>query len=184
MHKERKINMWSEIRGYDGFYEVSGKGKVRSWRLRNGRSSNKTESPRLLKSFLDKDGYRKYGLSKDGKTKQYRACRLVAIAFIPNPENKPQVNHIDGVKDNDSVENLEWSTAKENVNHSIDTGLRTHDHMMGAENHMSKLSTDDILDIKNAYRLGCFTHQEISDAYNVSRQHISSIISGKKWSYL
>lgn len=176
--------IWKEIDGYDGFYEVSNKGNVRSWKIRNGKSNKKAHVPHILNSFKDKDGYRKCGLSKSGKTKQYRIARLVGIAFLDDTKEHLQINHIDGNKSNDSINNLEWVTAKENVNHSIEEGLRTHKHMMGARNKNSILCKSDVLDIRNAYRLNIFTHQEIANAYDVSRQHISAIINKKRWPHL
>lgn len=75
---------------------------------------------KIMKLRLDKNGYKNLGLYKDdGKQYFRRVCRLVAQAFIPNPENKPQVNHMNGIKDDDRVENLEWCTNQENVNNAI-----------------------------------------------------------------
>ena len=98
--------IWKDIEGYEGLYQVS------SWgRVKNSRTG------RVLKSGKDMYGYLFVNLYKNGKRTNYKVHRLVAQAFIPNPQNKPQVNHIDEDKENNYVENLEWSTAKENNNH-------------------------------------------------------------------
>lgn len=98
--------IWKDIEGYDGIYEVS------SWgRVKNSRTG------RVLKAGKDIYGYLFVNVYKNGKRTNYKVHRLVAQAFIPNPQNKPQVNHIDENKENNYVENLEWCTAKENNNH-------------------------------------------------------------------
>lgn len=110
--------IWKPIIGYEGYYEVSNLGRVR--RIKRGRG---TQVGRLLKGWLDYDGYWGVLLTKNNKSMCYSIHRLVAKAFLPNPENKTQVNHIDGDKQNNSVTNLEWCTPKENIQHAWRTGL-------------------------------------------------------------
>lgn len=105
------IEEWKDIEGYEGLYQVSNLGRVK-------RSKGKyMKSERILMLFINTPGYLQVMLCKNNKCKKFTVHRLVANAFIPNPENKPQVNHIDEDKTNNKVSNLEWVTAKENVNH-------------------------------------------------------------------
>jgi hypothetical protein len=105
---------WRDIEGYEGMYQVSNLGRVLSL------ISNK-----ILKNFfVGRGGYHRVDLCKDKVRKPYRVHRLVAEAFIPNINNKPQVNHIDGNRINNNVENLEWCTNSENNKHAWESGLR------------------------------------------------------------
>ena len=103
--------VWADIEGYEGLYQVSNYGRVRSIHIMK---------PRIHK------GYCNVNLRKGYEMKSYRVHRLVANAFIDNPENKPEVNHIDAVKHNNNVSNLEWVTAKENMKHAEDNHLIKH----------------------------------------------------------
>lgn len=95
---------WKEIPGYEGLYQVSNTGRVRSLNY------NGTGKTKVLKQATNKDGYKKVTLFKKGKRHYYTVHRLVAITFIPNPNNLPQVNHKDEDKNNNAVWNLEWCT--------------------------------------------------------------------------
>ena len=111
------MEIWKDIKGYEGLYQVSNLGNVKSLNYRN-----KGES-RLLKLGILPIGYPVVVLSKNGKHATKYVHRLVADAFIPNHDNKPLINHIDGCKTNNAVVNLEWVTARENVTHAHINGL-------------------------------------------------------------
>lgn len=105
---------WKDIKGYEGLYQISNLGNVKSV-YKNGNF-------KILIGGI-KNGYRQVILVKDGKRKYINVHRLVAEAFIPNKENKSQVNHIDGNKLNNKVDNLEWCTQSENMKHAYKIGL-------------------------------------------------------------
>ncbi len=119
------IEVWKDIPGYEGHYQVSNLGSVKSIeRLRRTKGTGITKvCERIVKPTIDKFGYCKVCLFKNGKRKYCKPHRLVAIAFIPNPDNKPEVNHKDGNKTNNNVSNLEWNTASENMRHAFANGL-------------------------------------------------------------
>lgn len=106
---------WRDVVGYEGYYQVSTHGRVRSVDRFDDRGFHQRSC--ILKSNDNGKGYRTVGLTKKSKGKRVKVHRLVAQAFIPNPENKPFVNHKDETRDNNNVDNLEWVTHKENINY-------------------------------------------------------------------
>lgn len=105
--------LWKDIPGYDGKYQVSNIGRVRSmWR--NNQHKDHIGTVTILKQTEREDGYMRVALTKNGKRKNYYVHRLVAEAFIPNPDNLPQVNHKSEVKTENYVENLEWCGSRYN----------------------------------------------------------------------
>ena len=117
---------WKDVVGYEGIYEVSNYGQVRTHKYKTTYTSRhgiRHWKQRILKEKAKTNRDVRISLWKNGKGKDYLAHRLVAEAFIPNPENKPTVNHIDGNPRNNNVENLEWATYQENNNHAFDNYL-------------------------------------------------------------
>ena len=109
--------IWKDIKGYEGLYQVSNLGRVKSFNYMNT-GKEKIKTPTLQKKYTMKQGgYLQTTLYKNNKSKTVLVHRLVAEAFIPNPDNLPQVNHKDYNKTNNCVENLEWCSAKYNSNH-------------------------------------------------------------------
>lgn len=124
------MEIWKKIKGTDGQYEVSSEGKVRS---RNYLGHGRTQELALAK---DQKGYYRIRIYQNEERRTCKVHRLVAEAFIPNPENRPEVNHINGNKTDNRAENLEWVTAHENARHAYKAGLkektREHCRQMGA----------------------------------------------------
>lgn len=163
------METWKDIEGYNGFYQVSNHGNMRSRYL--GLTN--------LKLQVDKDGYFKISLMKDRKQKRYMVHRLVAMAFIPNPENKPCINHKDGDKKNNHVSNLEWVTISENTKHAFDNGLCVQKY--GYHSCRAKLDKKDLEFIRYLRSKG-LGYRRISKLFTkVSPQTISNILSGKTY---
>ncbi|HDV4621062.1 TPA: HNH endonuclease, partial [Bacillus anthracis] len=129
-------------------------------------------------------GYIQIDLTKNNKKKTFRVHRLVAVHFLPNPENKPEVNHEDGNKENNNVGNLKWVTPKENMNHAYKFGLSK--GMKGESNPSVKLKEEDVVYIKNNFKSFDkeFGAKALGKKFGVSGSHISGIISGDKWGHL
>jgi hypothetical protein len=133
-----------------------------------------------LKPINAGDGYYQIGVFKNGVRKLMYIHRMVAETYIPNPNNKPQVNHINGDKGDNRVKNLEWVSSSENIEHAFKIGLRTD---RGENHYKSKLSMVEVLYIRNNYipRHKQFGNKSLSEKFNVSTSTISLIINEKNW---
>lgn len=123
---------WRNVRNFEGLYEVSNMGRLRrvAGYVKNGKTTKKYVECHIKIPYVNnkRNGYIYYMLYKNNKLYTRQIHRLVAEAFIPNPNNLPQVNHIDGNKDNNTVNNLEWCSDIENKRHAWKHGLYTSDH--------------------------------------------------------
>ena len=164
---------WRDVIGYEGLYQVSNYGRVKSFHNNGVRTLNP--------SFADYPGYYVVNLTKNGKQQTQYVHILVAQAFIPNPENKSYVNHIDGDKLNNCLENLEWTTPTENSRHAWRNGLiksRT-----GTKNLHSKLTPEQVRYIRVSYK----PHDEnfsivaLARKFNVSKSTIYLVLARKTY---
>ena len=168
---------WRSIIDYPG-YEVSDDGRVRSIeRTVVDRRSLRHFQSVMLKPRL-KRGYPVVVIRDAGATKNASVHRLVATAFLPNPENKPQVNHKNGIPTDNRVSNLEWCTAAENTQHSYSTGLQQ--PKRGVHNHQSKLTDAHVAAIRADTR----SQRKIAADYGVTQSVVSDIKRGKLWAHI
>jgi len=176
-----KEEIWKDISGYKGFYQVSNEGRIKglnrivhgfgSWR--NG----KRIKEKILKPILKNPGYYRVMLGR--KSEKY-IHRLVIEAFIPNAKNKKEINHKDGNKLNNNLNNLEWATPQENNNHSIKNKLNCFGERIGN----SKLKEKQIFDIRWIKSKCNISNIALSKIYRVSDGNISMIINKKRWKHL
>ena len=145
-----------------------------------------TKTGKFPSIWFDESGYLSFniGASKDGKRFETtpRIHRLVALAFIPNPNNLPEVNHKDGNKLNNCVTNLEWVTGYDNIHHAWETGLVT--GLKGENNGRSKLTDDQVKEIKEKYTGKRGQIANLAREYNVSWSLIKLIITNKNWTHV
>lgn len=159
--------IWRDVDGYDGKYQVSNCGRVRSF---------KYKMPRIMKLAVLKVGYPSVHLQLGGKSKLMYIHRLVAQAFVDNPEGKPQINHINGDKTDNHAENLEWCTRSENMRHAVAMGLLKVD---GENNHNSKLTDEQARYIReNPDGLNIY---ELARLFGVDDTTISHVQCGKSY---
>lgn len=173
---------WSDIPGYEGHYMISSVGRIKS--LERQDRLGRTWPERILKQGRDLDGYAIIGLSNAEFAKPrrtFRVSRLVASAFVPNPNNYPEVNHIDEDKTNNRAENLEWCTTKYNLTY----GHRL-DCARGERNKAHKLTREDVIEIRRIYVKGDlqFGQSALAKKYGVKHPSIAAIVNGKSWKHI
>jgi len=181
--KETK-EIWKVIEGYEGYYEVSNLGRVKSlrrWR-RSGKGGYFQKEKILKTSIYEKAKYFSVELYKDSKRKRMTVHRIVAQAFITNPDNKQTVNHIDGNRHNNCIENLEWCTQKENIHHALAIGTGT----IGERNGLSKLTNEQVKCLRNVYKpfdsqYGCTA---LAKKYNMSVKCMHQMLKGETYKFI
>lgn len=170
------VEIWKDIQGYENLYQVSNLGRVRS--LTHIDSLGRTKYGKVLKPCFDgKSNYLHVGL----KGKCVNVHRLVAEAFIDNPHNYDEVNHIDENKTNNCVSNLEWCTHKYNNNYGTKPLLSR-----GNNNPQCKLSENDVLEIRKRYK----PHSKdgnakvLAEEFGVSHYYIYNLVRNDRWGWL
>jgi hypothetical protein len=129
-------------------------------------------------------GYLMVWLQIDGKNTGKLIHRLVGEIFLPNPENKPQINHIDGNKLNNHISNLEWCTSSHNNKHAYQIGLKKPIDTKGQKNGNSKLTQQQVLEIRELYSSGNYSQKELSKKFQVGTVQIHRIVNNKLWKHI
>ena len=163
------MEKFKQIKNYEN-YSVSNYGKIRN-----------DKTGRILKPQKNTCGYLFVVLYENGVCKTLKIHRLVALAFIDNPENKRTINHIDGVKINNFVDNLEWNTQSENMQHAVNTGLND---AKGIKNGRAKLSENQVLEIRKLYATGDYYQKDLAKIFDVHQTVIGFIINRKLWKHI
>lgn len=174
------MEVWKDIEGYEGYYQVSDLGRVKAFSRLVGHPNGglKRLPEKIMNMNPSKSGYIHVNLRGRGR-KVFSIHRLVALHFIPNPENKPEVNHKDGVKTNNHKSNLEWSTNQENITHSWETGLNNH---FGEKHPNSKFTESQILEIRE--NKNNLTQRELGEIYGTCQGVISKIMLKTRWKHI
>ena len=184
--KDLEGEVWKDLPDFEGIYQVSTKGRVRSLKY------TKYGKPHILKQtvivekshqkYKNSNGYVYVKLHVNGKCYTKRVHRLVAITFIPNPENKDQVNHIDGNTLNNCVENLEWSNGSENILHARRVLKRGIPRLIGERHGNANLTWNDVNKIREDYPKDInLDYKDFAEIYSVNPCAIGDIIMNKSW---
>lgn len=172
--------IWRPIKNFEGLYEVSNCGRVKSlsktWVGGRGVIRSKDETFLKLSNNNSKKYYRA-GLSKNGKCKWFSVHRLVLSAFSENVNNLPEINHIDGNKSNNNLDNLEWISVSDNTKHAFRLKLRDN---TGINCPSHKLNEDDIREIRSS----TLPVRKLAEKYNVNRNNIYYIKKNITWKHI
>jgi len=181
MTEREDFEEWRAVPGFEGFYDVSNRGRVRSLR-RNVPHRNGTQSVRgrILALQKNRGGYLAIQLWKSNHMKRPLVHTLVLRAFIGPPPDNHETNHLDGDKTNNHITNLEYVTRSENNQHAYDLGLRA----SGEDHYFAKLTADEVREMRRLHSesgLGC---RRLARRYGVSKSAVQLILNGTNWRHL
>jgi len=163
--------IWKPLKGIvenGDNYEVSNLGQVR-----------RADSHKIMALTTVANGYKRIGLSLKGVKITHSVHRMVALAFIPNPDNKPMVNHKDGVKTNNKLSNLEWATQSENISHAYRNRLvRKQNGELGSA---AKLNETKVRELRRLYELDGYSCAKLAEMYGVSSSAVQNVVTYRTW---
>lgn len=177
-----RIEQWKPVFGYEELYHVSDLGRIKSLEQKRFMQVNKAYAVYkecILRQSITKTGYLKSTLTKIRK-RTFLSHRLVGQAFIPNPENKPQINHKKGIKTDNRCCMLEWCDSHENVQHAYDINLTKPNK--GIKNGCAKLTEEEVLQIRDIGN--SMLKKDIAKKYNVGSTTISRVLSKSNWKHI
>jgi len=178
------FDVWHDVVAYEGLYQVSDQGEVKA--LERVRGQGHIHPEKIISGWTTQQGYQKVSLTDlEGKTSDHFIHRLVARAFISNPENKRCVNHIDGDKQNNLLDNLEWSTHSENEIHAYQIGLKSSSEKQKtatskANKERRMLTMGQIEQIFELRKQG-LPYPNIGNAIGISRSMVGFVLNGKRY---
>lgn len=180
--------VWADIPGLEGRYQASTEGRIKSLsqvvrQKPKGKWTTRVIPEKILKGTACRHGYRSVELQVDGKRKRFLVHRLVALTFIPNPSQKPHVNHIDCVTDHNRPGNLEWVTHAENMAHAARLNRMKANSGPGTQSPAAKLTDTDVVEIKTSLQRG-ESCTAIAERYPVSASCIREIKAGRSWTHI
>lgn len=186
--EDQEKEIWKPIKNYEGLYSISNKGRVRRDMMMHPtyKYQRRVFKPIILKTPCTEAGYQVFNLSKHcyGKRKMVTTYvhRVVAEAFIDNPLNKKEVNHIDCNTKNNNSSNLEWCTRKENMEHCSKMGRVWKPE--GEESNSNKLNNYKVIKIREIYELGIYGSKTLAKLFDVTDMNIRDIIKRKSWKHI
>lgn len=175
------MEVWKDIEGFEGIYQISNLGRVKvlDREVPHWRGGVSIRKSRIINPYKTNAGYMIVSLTKECKESRFLVHRLVAKSFLSNRNKKAQVNHINGIKTDNSVGNLEWCSRSENIRHADKNNLRV---LKGEKNSGSKLTEKQVLEIRAIGKSKTLT--EIAEMYNVGYKCISKILNRKRWKHI
>lgn len=175
------IEQWRPAVGFEGLYMVSDLGRVKSLqKIRKNRYTYCVKGERILRQ-ANKEGYLSVALADHGTPTSFTVHIIVASAFIPNPNNYPEVNHKNGNKKDNRVFELEWITHQQNIKHAFDIGIK---NQIGSKCPRAILNEDKVIEIRNKFRPLIYTRKMLSDEYGVSVATIKKVLNKSNWSHI
>lgn len=187
MNKKEEIEEWRDVPGYEGKYQVSNFGNVKTLnRTVIGNNCSYMRKGKILNKYYGgRTGYYKVKLyNGDGSFNSFPVHRLVAQSFLYNPESYPQINHRDGNPENNNVNNLEWCNNSINIKHAYDTGLINMNNRRGANHYKAILTEDDVRNIRYKHDIDKTPLKNLMNEYNMSHGAIYGIVKHKNWKYV
>ena len=178
-----KNEEWKDIPNYEGIYQVSDLGRIKSLSglLATKSGVIKQRYNKIMSQIIKSNGYLSIMFSVNSNQKRFHVHRLVAISFISNPENKPEVNHKNCIKTHNYKMNLEWNTVQENTDHAVLNNL----NCKGEKAPWSKLTSTKIIAIRRLYKINpYFNKTNVAKKLGVKDTTIHKIIRNQRWKHL